>query len=242
MIHIKTVKAKVDPAFLTALEEMAMNKRKHLDELLKLIAPDCKKSFFDENQGTIINLKKMLENKDWFLTELRSLPVTEFIYEPELLMCDPFSDTKKFQVFRVVTRDVIVDDFNMGPYSMYIPVNDFTGKVTRHFHFVPEKRPMDAWRHPHHTAERSYDVQTPTECWPNTCFGSFNSVITSMFADFDFIGLVRILYSYLSRYNAQSPLPSWKEHFRSWRNYEDHCRTLSHAIPVDVSADLVQRV
>lgn len=98
--------------------------------------------------------------------------------------------------------------WNMGPYTLYLPVEDFTNGATNRFHFVPEREPLTIYRHPHHKAYYN-DIRTPSrplEMAPSTCWGSFGTIVTGCVTDGDIVETFRTLHAYLSRYNVRSPL------------------------------------
>ncbi len=151
------------------------------------------------------------EGRDFEITRLRSLEFTRY----EVI------EFNHAQWLAAHTKDITMTHWNgdrqpgegasrwnMGPYTIYLPVEDFTNGATNRFHFVPDLEPLTIYRHPHHKAYYN-DIRTPTrplEMAPSTCWGSFGTIVTGCVTDGDIVETFRTLHAYLSRYNVRSPL------------------------------------
>jgi hypothetical protein len=123
---------------------------------------------------------------------------------------------------------VEVDDppcWDMGEYDVYVPADIFAVRNLNHFHFVPERAPLDGHRHPHHHARyirpgdngEDWNIWSvahyvdpraghPLDMFAKTCWGGFNTIIANNLSEMDVIEMFRTIWVYLNRHNPGSPL------------------------------------
>lgn len=242
MIRITGTKANVNPAFFDLLVQTADELKTRLTKVRSYLQDNQLQHFYTENEGAIRNIAKFLDpaNHDRLFTELRSLSIAEysvtaanFYHVEDPYSRDCFPTQKYMEAFKITTRDIVLEKYNLGPYVIYIPIPDLLCHVTAHFHLTPLWNPMEEFRHPHHIAYSNPASTGPTELKTYTCFGDFNNIIIALIKNFDVVALTRNLTTYLSRFKATSPIPDWRWKFGEWSKYENYCRARRHAISDD---------
>jgi hypothetical protein len=209
----KYFRAEVTPEFIHALQTIARTKIARYADEAKFMPERSKKLYVSRKAPVVAKLNKLRtdDGRDYEITRLRSLDFIRY----EVL------DHEGSRWLVAHTRDILMtrwdgerqpgenaQRWNMGPYTIYIPVDDFISGSTIHFHFVPDREPLTMYRHPHH---KGYLVNiitpaSPLQMDPSTCWGSFGTIVTGCVTDGDVVETFRALHAYLSRYNVRSPL------------------------------------
>jgi hypothetical protein len=186
-------RAEVPQDFQDAMRDLAERSLQKFRTDLSFMQSYAQTMYKRDNAGALVKLDKIRRDPNAMLeavTKLRSSPYTQFM----------MTSIRSEPCFYGLTKDVILDDengsshtyYNMGPYHVYIPVENFLGK-NKEFQFIPARSPRAEYRHPHH-----YDG--------HTCWGSFNSVVQLLLREADVVELFRTVAIYLTRYDQRSVL------------------------------------
>jgi hypothetical protein len=147
--------------------------------------------------------------RDYHLTLLRATPYVRF--ERQSIQIPRAGGTVDYLVG--TTKTVVIDErgpWDMGRYLVYVPMQVLTdGPNTSLMHFIPEREPTTAYRHPHHRLNlRTSTTETPLLENPSTCWGDFGQIVIRIVNEGDLVDLLRTIAIYLGRYNEGSPLTS----------------------------------
>ncbi len=219
MIKIANQRATVSPEFILVSKDTARGKIARFKEYLTTVNPHMKEHVLNDSKGLLMNAGKMVRSPEvWdnIVTRLRCLEYTEFnVVEASYRTYNHDNFTGLLLHGR--TKNVVINQWLLGPYDVYIPVADILANRFDSFHFIPVKAPNTWDRHVHHTA--SDTSPSPLRMRPYTCWGGFNGIISAVLYDFDLVEIFRNIWIYLNRYDASSPLRhigeiSWKELYR----------------------------
>lgn len=209
----KYFRAEVTPEFIQAMQSVARAKIAKYAEEAKYMPERTKRIYISKKAPVVAKLSRLREDegRDFEITRLRSLEFVKY----EVI------EHERAQWLAAHTKDITMTQWNgdrqpgdgasrwnMGPYTIYFPVEEFISGITNHFHFVPDRAPLTMYRHPHHKGYFG-DIRTPTkplQLSPSTCWGSFGTIVTGCVTDGDLVETFRTLHAYLSRYNVRSPL------------------------------------
>lgn len=112
------------------------------------------------------------------------------------------------------------EKYAIGAYAIYCKLDSLLRGDISQIHFIPLRQPTvdpqqisDGWAchflHLHHKAIYKKELSersNPLSYEPQTCWGSFGSVIPEVAADGDLVELYRMLYLFLTIHNPASPL------------------------------------
>ncbi len=209
----KYFRAEVDPAFIQVMQEIARAKIARYADEARYMPERTRRFYVTKKAPVVARLTNLRTDKgrDYEITRLRSLEFTRYAVV----------QSDGAQWLAAHTKDITLvrwsgsrepgeraERWDMGPYTIYIPVNDFISGITNRFHFVPDREPLTVYRHPHHKGYYT-SISTPTEplqLSPSTCWGSFGSIVTGCVTDGDVVETFRTLHAYLGRYDPRSPL------------------------------------
>jgi hypothetical protein len=150
---------------------------------------------------------------DMELTRLRNLPYSDFsvVTVPAHQDSDTWPSHHPYRetVYLVgVTRPIVCDGrkegrFDIGPYRVCLPLSRVcaVGGMNE-LHFIPLRDERAGSRFFHHTA-RPHSKLMPEQFPASTCWGSFSNV-PSIVGDKFVFEIFRVLYDYLTRYDAHS--------------------------------------
>ena len=215
MIKVKPRTA-VPQEMIDALKALARNRLFEMNnEMRGYDNLRYQQTYVRQNGLAIARMKKLLKDPtalDMEVTRLRGLRFTKYWLEP------PHRSEDDDGYFAAETPDIMIKHdgmWNLGPYRVYLPVTAFVrGQVGSFgnavgFHFVPMREPLTEERHMHHVSHStalSILNQDPLLMSPSTCWGGFGPVIVGSVKDCDVVETFRIIYTYLGRYDASSPL------------------------------------
>jgi hypothetical protein len=216
MINIRRQIASISPEFKDAIMDISRHRITNMkDSLPQYNTRERRENFMEQNKGLLVNAGKMITSPtflDEVESKLRSLEFVSFHAETVSTVHKTASRRDMTPMLVAKTKPVSIRTgrslWDMGAYTVYIPIKSLKNSSYAEFHFVPEYKPMTNSRHPHHTA---WDITgiiaaVPTEKDPHVCWGGFNGIIGSLVSDFDIVEIFRIITVYLGRYNAGSPL------------------------------------
>jgi hypothetical protein len=186
-------RAEVPQDFQDAMRDLAERSLQKFRTDLSFMRDYEQQMYKQDNAGALVKLDKIRRDPKAMLeavTKLRSTPYTQFAY----------MTIRNEPCFYGLTKDIILDDdngkghtfYNMGPYHVYIPFDNFLGK-NRNFQFIPARDPHSYYRHPHHRDG-------------HTCWGSFNAVVQLLLREGDVVEMFRTIAIYLTRYDLHSVL------------------------------------
>ena len=207
MIRLKTIQqVEIDPGF-------TLQVKRFFELKLSYFPPRSAKAF------EILAYQQSQTGFEKFITRLKRL---EYRY---------FSAIKnKGNVYlKAETHPLVIDypdrknhpeKYAIGPYAIYLNFDGLLRGNISQFHFIPLRQPTvdpdhlyDNWachfRHMHHKAlfkNGVSEMSNPLSYEPQTCWGSFGSVIPEVIADGDLVELFRMLYLFLTIHNPNSPL------------------------------------
>ena len=211
MIKVKPRTA-VPAEFVDALKSTARARLAAMKAEMEGFNTRYRPMYVKQHALAIARLQKLLKDpiaQDMEITRLRGLPFTSFWMD--------YGHVEN-GYFAAETKDIIVahnkDKWNLGPYRVYMPVSSFIkGEVgsfrNAGFHFVPMREPLTEQRHMHHVCYSNSDAvakKDPLLMNPSTCWGGFGPVVLGNVRDGDVVETFRTIYTYLTRYDASSPL------------------------------------
>ena len=212
MLKIKK-RAEITQEFKDQILHAASSRLKKLSEDFEKIYPDYRPRFIKDNGILISTLKGIVSDagkQDFLWTRLRSLPYTEYAVER----------WDKFTYLRATTKDIEVspDKVNIGPYWVFVNVDDYINSRTSDLHFVPTRDPLNPRRFYHHNAggprvatrgSRRDTLSHYLNAYSSTCWGTFGAFATTAFNMMDAPEMFRTFHVYLSRHNDHSNLGTW---------------------------------
>ena len=212
MLKIKK-RAEITEEFKDQILHAATKRLEKLRSDYDSVHPRFRERFMRDNGMIISNLKGIVSDagkRDFLWTRLRALPYDEFAVEK----------WKQFTYLRALTKDITVspDKVSIGPYWVFVNVDNYIASQTGDLHFVPTRDPLNSRRFYHHTGygprfhdennRRGSAVSHHLDTQPSTCWGTFGSFATSAFNMMDTPELLRTIHVYLSRHNDHSNLGS----------------------------------
>jgi hypothetical protein len=207
MIKLKTIEqVELDPSFITQVRRFL----------------DLKRSFYTPRSAKaleILTYQGSPQGFEKFVTRLKRLNYKRFSAIKNGGAVYLKAETQPLVVDYALREDR-PERYDIGAYAVYCKLDSLLRGDISQFHFIPLRQPTvdpnhmyDGWachfRHMHHKAmykREISDLSNPLSYEPQTCWGSFGSVIPEVVADGDLVELYRMLYLFLTIHNPASPL------------------------------------
>ena len=192
MIKVKE-RASITDLFMTTAKQLAAEQAGYIRNSIQS-SPRYADRIRKENSQKILNIQAVLD-EDRFRTSLRCLPYTSFAVVDDCLVgrTDPITIT-----------DGRRKQFSAGEYLVFVKKEWLLCGAAR-VHLIPVLEPRTEWRTPHHVVSSS-NTGNPWTWRENTCLGSFASMLSALYNEFNLVEIFRTWHLYLSRYDEHSPL------------------------------------
>ncbi|MCL4561885.1 MAG: hypothetical protein M1281_14910 [Chloroflexi bacterium] len=197
----------VSQPFIEAIQEICRYRIDVLRQEIASASSYARARVLEKNRYRIAKLEAItLETGgrfglDGLVTTLKKLPYEKF----------GLAQYKNDPWLAATTRPITIPynghTYEMGRYTLLMPVADARHGSLERLHMIPMKAPKTAKRHPHHVLRVEGPITDPLAERPWTCWSEFSSVIMGMIQDADFPEFYRMLHIFLSRYNERSPIP-----------------------------------
>jgi hypothetical protein len=204
---IKSNRALLKENFTDALMGMYKVRLKTLAHERRVL-PESSREHFDQNNrlavSRMLDVTRSKEAFDRELTEMRALPYEVFDTFRGYIV----AKTKPVTIENMTTHQ----KYDAGEYAVFISIDVASMGITsglgndKRVHMVPLRDPWFKGRHPHHRANGRDGEKHPVEVSASTCWGSFGTIAASCIRSGDFVDFFRIIATYLTRYDQNSPL------------------------------------